>query len=484
MAFLFLPTIHNSLFNQSLRDGNSASSQKTSTVLDAACTSLVKLVLMFQLNSFSFYVVCSAYWGVDTALGTHLVCLWACGVFLSHYLKDLLMIPRLGKPKLSQEYCKRLWKNNNVNFDSSWDIPYEPIVSFTSTVTMVGLVSIFSSPDNIVLISSMLVASICFPAYSFYRLNINSVASIVSSLLIGVTMPFTWLYCVVGREEFARANELSMFPLAVSGGSLLYSIVGVQVFAVVLLLAYPIPFKYDFSLPYVSKSLFTASGFVIGAIIYMYLVYDKDKSHAQDCNPVSSNIMHAAFDCLQNLHHCFEGAGVYNKKASIKVANNQPSTDCFYAGSFNVFFSLLLFSVMQVLSNNLFAQKLKYSQISFPCFRPRLTANASSILENSVHKLNPPLESAREQLYECKRLRRQYEDACALMKKKQRLSSTSTAKNHGKYGKSKALEKKALSSYELIIYEYAVPRNICEGLLQGFIASFVVPYMIVIVYHP
>ena len=75
------------------------------------------------------------------------------------------MIPRLGKPKLSQEYCKRLWKNNNVNFDSSWDIPYEPIVSFTSTITMVGLVCIFSSPDNIVLVSSILVVSICFRVF-------------------------------------------------------------------------------------------------------------------------------------------------------------------------------------------------------------------------------------------------------------------------------------------------------------------------------
>ena len=439
---------------------------------------------MFQLNSFSFYVVCSAYWGVDTTLGTHLVCLWACGVFLSHYMKDLLMIPRLGKPKLSQEYCKRLWKNNNVNFDSSWDIPYEPIVSFTSTITMVGLVCIFSSPDNIVLVSSILVVSICFPAYSFYRLNINSVASIVSSLLIGVTLPVSWLYCVMGTEEYNGANGLSMLPLSVPGRSLLYTIVGVPVIAVVLLLAYPIPFKYDFSLPYVSKSLFTASGFVIGAMIYMYLVYDKDKSHARDCNPVSSGIMHLVFGCLHNVNECFEAAGLYNKKATTQVSNNPTSTDCFYAGSFNIFLAFMLFSAIQVLYNSLFAQKLKYSQISFPCFRPRLTANASSILENSVHKLNPPLDSAREQLYECKRLRRQYEDACALMKKKQRLSSIGVAKSHSKYGKSKGLEKKALSSYESIIYEYAVPRNICEGLLQGFIASFVVPYIIVMVNSP
>merc|ERR1719502_1035193 len=102
---------------------------------------------------------------------------------------------------------------------------------------MVGLVCIFSSPDNIVLVSSILVVSICFPAYSFYRLNINSVASIVSSILIGVTLPVSWLYCVMGTDQYNGSNDLSMFPLSAAGSSLLYGIVGVPVIAVVLLLA-------------------------------------------------------------------------------------------------------------------------------------------------------------------------------------------------------------------------------------------------------
>ena len=146
MAFLFLPAVHNSLFNQSKdtvavansiqRSGNNPSStHKTSPVLDALCNSIVKFVILFQINRYFFYIACAVYWGIDVNFGQHMVCSWAFGVFISHYMKDLLMIPRLSKHKLSQEYCKRMWKNHNVNFDSCWDIPYEPIVSFTSAVS-------------------------------------------------------------------------------------------------------------------------------------------------------------------------------------------------------------------------------------------------------------------------------------------------------------------------------------------------------------
>ena len=148
-----------------------------------------------------------------------------------------------------------------------------------------------------------------------------------------------------GTDEYNGANDLSMFPLSVPGRSLLYTIVGVPVIAVVLLLAYPIPFKYDFSLPYVSKSLFTASGFLIGAMIYMYLVYDKHKSHARDCNPVSSGIMHLVFSCLHNVNECFEAAGLYNKKGNnpgVKQSNFDRLLLCWivqYILSIDVIFS-------------------------------------------------------------------------------------------------------------------------------------------------
>ena len=188
-------------------------------------------------------------------------------------------------------------------------------------------------------------------------------ASIVSSIFDWCHFASFLAHCVMGTDEYNGANGLSMFPLSAAGSSLLYGIVGVQWIAVVLLLAYPIPFKYDFSLPYVSKSLFTASGFVIGAMIYMYLVYDKHKSHARDCNPVTSGIMHLVFSCLHNVNECFEVAGLYNKKATTQMANNPTSTDCFYAGSFNIFLALMLFSVIQVLYNSLFAQKLVFTNI-------------------------------------------------------------------------------------------------------------------------
>ena len=81
-----------------------------------------------------------------------------------------------------------------------------------------------------------------FPRIRLSDFNINSVASIVSSILIGVTLPVSWLYCVMGTDEYNGANDLSMFPLSAAGSSLLYGIVGVPVIAVVLLLAYPIPF--------------------------------------------------------------------------------------------------------------------------------------------------------------------------------------------------------------------------------------------------
>ena len=91
MAFLFLPTIHNSLFNQSKdavavinsmqkgssSNGSSTSSngnQKPSPILDAFCTSIVKLVILFQMNRYIFYIACAIYWGIDETFGQHLIC--------------------------------------------------------------------------------------------------------------------------------------------------------------------------------------------------------------------------------------------------------------------------------------------------------------------------------------------------------------------------------------------------------------------------
>ena len=65
----------------------------------------------------------------------------------------------------------------------------------------------------------------------------------------------------MGTDEYNGSNDLSMFPLSAAGSSLLYGIVGVPVIAVVLLLAYPIPFKYDFSLKGISVKKWLEEGF-------------------------------------------------------------------------------------------------------------------------------------------------------------------------------------------------------------------------------
>ena len=105
--------------------------------------------------------------------------------------------------------------------------------------------------------------------------------------------------------------------------------------AVVLLLACQIPFKYGFR-PYVSKSLFTASGFVIGAMI--------------SCTLYMISIL------VAGLQPCI--VGHYASSIVVFILTNALSMDfitkndldgkqsnfdnCFYAGSFNIFLALIL----------------------------------------------------------------------------------------------------------------------------------------------
>ena len=518
MAFLFLPTIHNSLFNQSkdavavinsMQKGSSSSgsssssngNQKPSPILDAFCTSIVKLVILFQMNRYIFYIACAIYWGIDETFGQHLICCWALGVFVSHYMKDLLMIPRLVKPRLSQEYCKKMWKTNNVNFDSCWDIPYEPVVSFTSAVTSVGTICILLSPESVVWIILLMLGSIGFSAYSFFQLNITSITSIVSSLLVGITIPFLWIYYLIGSQFNTTKNtglnqNYGMVFLMGNDNTIIYNVTFTFVVAFVLLLAYPIPFKYNFSLPYVSKSIFTATGFIIGVLMREYLFYSvgnttstNNNNNIGECNPSYSTLYQTTFESVflstntksnenilrhhQRINHHINNNDNYNEDN----INQQKSSDCVYIGSFNAIFALFVMTMIQFFCKTVFVQKFRYSQMYGACFRPRISANATSILENSVHKLNPSIERAREQLYECKRLRRQFEEACIEMKKKQRLLIGGNNKLYNK-NKVKSLEKKSLSAYEFIIYEYAIPTNICNGFFDGFIASFICPYFV------
>lgn len=498
MAFLFLPAVHNSLFNQSKdavavansiqRSGNNPSStHKASPVLDALCNSIAKFVILFQINRYFFYIACAVYWGIDVNFGQHMVCSWAFGVFVSHYMKDLLMIPRLSKHKLSQEYCKRMWKKYNVNFDSCWDIPYEPIVSFTSAIASIGTICIFISPENTAWLICSMFLLIGVPAYSFFRLNITSITSIVSSLLVGITVPILWIYCIIGKQfnsDYNLSKKAGTAFLIVSNNGAVYNLSCVFLVAVVLLLAYPIPFKYNFSFPYVSKSIFTASGFIAGMLIREYFIDIRGgnnvNSSVDDCDPSYSMLYQTTFETI-----FFSGSknnrenAVYDRLNSFEEEHStqQTPSDCVYSGSLNALFAFFILSVMQFFCRYIFLQKFKYAQICFPCFRPRLSTNATSILENSVHKINPSVERAREQLYECKRLRRQFEEACRAMEKKQRLMSGNNNKVYNK-SKGKTLENKSLSPYEHIIYEYAIPTNICYGFFDGFIASFLAPYFL------
>jgi hypothetical protein len=261
-------------------------------------------------------------------------------------------------------------------------------------------------------------------------------------------------------------------------------------------LAYPIPFKYNFSLPYVSKSIFTATGFIIGVLMREYLFYSvgnttstNNNNNIGECNPSYSTLYQTTFESVflstntksnenilrhhQRINHHINNNDNYNEDN----INQQKSSDCVYIGSFNAIFALFVMTMIQFFCKTVFVQKFRYSQMYGACFRPRISANATSILENSVHKLNPSIERAREQLYECKRLRRQFEEACIEMKKKQRLLIGGNNKLYNK-NKVKSLEKKSLSAYEFIIYEYAIPTNICNGFFDGFIASFICPYFV------
>ena len=141
MAFLFLPTVHNYIYRQTQAAAAAslhaqARNGGRSPVVESVCTTVADIVVMCSNCSLFFHLACLVYWGHALPLGRQAVNVWACCVFLSHYLKDLLLIPKITKvePSLRAVCNSKRLKRAFADSRTTWDLPCEPMCTLAAGV--------------------------------------------------------------------------------------------------------------------------------------------------------------------------------------------------------------------------------------------------------------------------------------------------------------------------------------------------------------
>ena len=409
-----------------------------------------------------FDLGCFVYWGYGPRVGRQVVNVWAVGVFLSQYLKDLLMVPLLQtiEPSLKPVCASKGLKKIYLETRTSWDLPNEPIVSFVSATFIVTLLLNSFLPFYGATTSLVAYAAVGASAFSFVYLGIHSSPSQYGSAMIGLLLPVLWVY---------HGDTFDKYLFA-CGNSIIANAIVIPLAVFFMLLAYPIPFKYSCAFPRVAISLATSAGFNVGANICGLGVTPAIPTETRSCPTFLSTHYTRTMTRLRGSQDIFQLLHLIPFDSNETVGL---STECFYQALTRSFLGFLICLVLRFginVSIKLYGPSPK-NMMYMSCFRPRLSANALSVLEGCSHRFLPSVEEAQEQLYEA----RHY---CQSYKSEQR-NSQKQKKSHFKLQPSK--EQDSNSTHYLMaarnnhVFEYAVPSNFFLGIMDGLLCSAVVP---------
>ena len=451
MAFLFLPTVHNYIYRQTQAAAAAslhaqARNGGRSPVVESVCTTVADIVVMCSNCSLFFHLACLVYWGHALPLGRQAVNVWACCVFLSHYLKDLLLIPKITKvePSLRAVCNSKRLKRAFADSRTTWDLPCEPMCTLAAMLSMCAVLAACVYPGYTVWVFFNALLVFACASGSFAYLGLYSSPCLYTSAVLGGGVACLWVH-------YGDALEDTIF---LWGSSAIVNLLLTLACAFFLLLGYPIPFKYSYSFPRVARALATATGFIVGGNSYALLA-NHPGGGTNDCYG----------SVLRNLK---VGLSQLRRQGLLGLSGHAltVSQECMYDSGKRAMGGVVVALILRLLVSRFVHFQVSRRLLFYsPFFRPRLSANAASVLEGCDHRFLQTVEKAREDLYDARRLRRQFELE----------RQTMIRKSGSKLGNRKEKRKK-MEVAEGLIYEYAVPTNIAQGVLEGLVCSCVVPF--------